>query len=258
MVSIGEYFEICVLTHNRIEFVSECLSSIINHTTLPYKITVFDNASTDGTLEYLKTLEKNGLIHKLISSDKNLGIAEPKNILLGQLEWKSNFVVMTDSDIYFPYINPCWIEQMVKVMNHHPNLAVLSMNFDSVNVAEDTKWWFQKQNEGHRQKKEDLLTLETGFWGMLISKDTVDMVSKHNQKKYDDPKVFRCRTLYGETDEAFRQVIHQSGKWCGVAKNVTGLNLGWDDNRKFQKYNIFKKIERSKAEELRRKEDLGG
>jgi len=254
MIKLGNYFEICVVTYNRIELVSACLSSIINYTKLPYKLIVCDNYSTDGTREYLKLLEKKKLIHKLILNDTNLGIAESKNQLVDSLTWESDFFVLTDSDIVFPYTVPGWIEQMIDVMNHHPKLGTLNLNFDAVNVAQDTIWWFEKQNELHRQKKDDLLLLEAGFWGSLIPRSTIELLNTFNKIHYDDPKPFRCKSLYGETDEMFRSSIQKLDRWCGIAKNLIGLNLGWDDSKKFQNYHMFKKIERSKAENLRKHE----
>jgi len=251
MIKINDYFEICVITYNRLEFVSACLSSIINYTKSPYKLIVIDNNSTDGTKEYLQTLHTKKMIHTLILNNTNRGIAEAKNQCVDLLEWKSNFFVMTDSDIVFPYIEPSWEQQMVEVMNHHPKVGVLTLNFSSVNVAEDTKWWFEKQKEADRIKKDDLIRLESGFWGSLISKEALECVLDHNKKKYNEDKVFKCRSLYGETDEMFRQAITNSDKWCGVAKNLIGYNLGWDDNRRFSEYHMFKKIERYKAEQAR-------
>lgn len=63
-----------VVTYNRQELLRECLSSLMNQTTLPYKVVVVDNASTDGSKEYLKELEqKNPDSLKMIFLPQNIG-----------------------------------------------------------------------------------------------------------------------------------------------------------------------------------------
>jgi len=255
MYEINEYVEICVLTYNRLEFVSACLSSIINYTKVPFRLFVIDNGSTDGTIQYLQSLKDKELIYDLQLNDKNQGISAPKNNFLKKVQFKSGFIIMTDSDIVFPYTKPSWLEQYVMLLNRYPQIAMLSLNFDRVNVADDTTWWFSKQNEPARNKNDDLIILETGFWGTAITKQAVDQISAYNKQKYNDDNVFRCRSLYGETDEMLRQAIRDKGMWCAISKNLIGLNLGWDDKHKFGSYHMFKKIERSKAELMRKKEE---
>jgi glycosyltransferase involved in cell wall biosynthesis len=257
MYVIKDFFEIGIVTYNRLEFVSECISSIVNHTKAPFRIYVVDNASTDGTREYIEILNRKGLVHKFVLNNKNTGIAESKNRIVEMLEWKSDFFVLTDSDIVFPYMIPDWITVMLDTMNRHPALGVLGMNFLDINVPEDTRWWFQKQLEPHRQKKHDLIVLESGFWGSLVPKNIIEGVSRFNRTKYGDSKPFRCRSLYGETDEMFRDTLSKMGRWCGVARNVVGINLGWDDSSRFGNYHIFKKKQRSVAEKLRKEGESG-
>jgi glycosyltransferase involved in cell wall biosynthesis len=222
------------------------------------KIFVIDNASTDGKVEYLQSLKKKNLIHSLQLNEKNMGIAQPKNEFLKKVEFKSDFIIMTDSDIVFPYTNPTWLEQYVELLNKYPEIGMLSLNFDSVNVAEDTRWWFGKQKESHRKKNDDLLILETGFWGTAITKTAIDIVAQQNKEKYGIDEVFRCRSLYGETDEMLRQALRENNMWGAIAKNLVGINLGWDDKQKFGNYYMFKKAERNMAEIMRKKEEKSG
>jgi len=50
MVNIG------ITTYNRKEFLCRCVRSILLNTTVPYKLFIYDDASTDGTIEKLKEL----------------------------------------------------------------------------------------------------------------------------------------------------------------------------------------------------------
>jgi len=60
---------IVLLTHNQLTYTRECLASIRRNTRGPYSLIVVDNASTDGTPEYLETLPW----IRLIRSRINLG-----------------------------------------------------------------------------------------------------------------------------------------------------------------------------------------
>lgn len=255
MLEIGNCVEVCVVTYNRLEYVQACLSSIMSYTGVPLKIVVCDNGSTDGTKEYLELLHRKRLIHKVIFNRENLGIAESKNQLVRALEWESDFFILTDSDIVFPYGNPCYIKCMLEILNRHPQCGVLNLNFESHYVPEESKWWFEKQKESHRLKKDDLILLESGFWGSMITRKTIEEVQKFNKLYYKDPSPFRCRSLYGETDEMFRLALSKMNIWGGVAKNLIGINLGWNDKLKFGDYHMFKKIQRVEAERKRREEE---
>lgn len=62
---------VVIVTYNRIELLKECLEACLNQTVPFNDIFVVNNASTDGTTEYLKK-NKNKKIH-VINSDVNLG-----------------------------------------------------------------------------------------------------------------------------------------------------------------------------------------
>lgn len=62
---------VVIVTYNRLELLKECVDACINQTKKFSKIYIVNNASTDGTKEYLDSL-KNKSIH-IVHSDKNLG-----------------------------------------------------------------------------------------------------------------------------------------------------------------------------------------
>ena len=70
---------IIILTFNALDYTKKCLDSIRKHTHYPHEIIFVDNASTDGTLNYLKRLIKSNHNYKLITNDQNLGFAAGNN-----------------------------------------------------------------------------------------------------------------------------------------------------------------------------------
>src|SRR3954471_10882426 len=63
---------IVVLTHNRVHLVSKCVENVLLRTSdATREIVIWDNASTDGTAEYLATVDDPRL--RVIRSDENVG-----------------------------------------------------------------------------------------------------------------------------------------------------------------------------------------
>jgi GT2 family glycosyltransferase len=60
---------IVILTRNELEVTRACVASIRRHTPEPYELVFVDNGSTDGTVDYLRSLD--GAI--VIENDRNLG-----------------------------------------------------------------------------------------------------------------------------------------------------------------------------------------
>ena len=62
---------VVIVTYNRLELLKECIDACLNQTVPFEKIFIVNNASTDGTFEYLKSLKDKKV--NVINSDTNLG-----------------------------------------------------------------------------------------------------------------------------------------------------------------------------------------
>ena len=126
---MGDYVNISVVTYNRRELTQLAIKSLSEKTQYPYCITVVDNASTDGTIEYLKDLYHNGTIKNLMLLDKNIGIAGASN-----LAWQ-----MEDTEFYMKYDNDMkvlkegWLSDMVDAMSKVNTLGMLGYNVEPYN-----------------------------------------------------------------------------------------------------------------------------
>ena len=65
-------FVICVVCHNRKPYTRDCIESLVANTSLPHRIVAVDNASTDGTPQYLRGMLRVGAIQAVILNDENL------------------------------------------------------------------------------------------------------------------------------------------------------------------------------------------
>lgn len=104
---------ILILTHNRLEAVQRCFESLMP-TLLRDDVNswVLDNASTDGTAEYVKDITFNRIL-----SDSNLGVALGRATLLKQIENSlkpDDFVVFLDSDTVI--VDDNWLDVLAKAL----------------------------------------------------------------------------------------------------------------------------------------------
>jgi len=69
---------ICIPTYNRLSSLKQCLESIFEgFKTYPYEVIIADGGSKDGTIEYIKNLDKNNV--KLIEQGELKGVTKSYN-----------------------------------------------------------------------------------------------------------------------------------------------------------------------------------
>ncbi len=111
--------DVVVVTYNAKQILARCLQSIWKHTRdFPYSLTVLDNCSTDGTFEYLKSLQPRRA--RMIRAPKNLGFSGAANLILKHL--KSEFVALLDDDIEVP---ARWLEALYSQIRNKPNVGIV-------------------------------------------------------------------------------------------------------------------------------------
>lgn len=63
---------IVILTHNRVDLLRKCVQNVLPRATATNEIVIWDNASTDGTGDYLATLSDQRI--RVVRSPKNVGM----------------------------------------------------------------------------------------------------------------------------------------------------------------------------------------
>lgn len=95
-----------------------CLASLAKQTFRDFEILVVDNASSDGSLEYMR--EHYPEI-KVIALDKNYGFSKAVNV--GIRHSRSPFVILLNNDTT---VDPNYVKEMIKAMEQSPKIFSVS------------------------------------------------------------------------------------------------------------------------------------
>ena len=112
---------ITIVNFNQKYFPRMCVESLRKSVTdFEYEIIFIDNNSTDESISYLESAEKQGLI-KLIKSPKNLGYGRANN--LAAKNAKGEYILIMNNDIT---VEPDLLQKMVSYMENHSEIGILA------------------------------------------------------------------------------------------------------------------------------------
>lgn len=101
---------VVIVTFNNVALTRACLESVLRNTSYPnYEVVVVDNASTDGTREYLEALAARTPRVRVIQNDANAGFAAANN--QGAEATRGDYVVLLNNDTIVP---PGWLGRLVR------------------------------------------------------------------------------------------------------------------------------------------------
>ncbi|MDQ6763298.1 MAG: glycosyltransferase, partial [Bacteroidota bacterium] len=107
-------------------YVKECVNSILLQTHPDFNLVVLDNASSDGTLEWVHSLkEKRIIIHE---SDKSLSIEENWSRIKSVP--KNEYITLIGHD---DLLNADYLEVMDKLIGKHPEASLYQSHFNYIN-----------------------------------------------------------------------------------------------------------------------------
>jgi GT2 family glycosyltransferase len=136
-IPFGEFYNrnkkakvsIVIPVYNQLEYTIMCVESIKKNTPDNlYEFVFVDNGSTDGTKEYLTTLEKT----TIITNSVNRGVAPAWN--QGIRASAGDYIVILNNDIIVP---PKWLENLVGVLEKNPDIYYVSPLYERLEMAPD-------------------------------------------------------------------------------------------------------------------------
>jgi|Deesub1362A_J573_1020465.scaffolds.fasta_scaffold04913_5 hypothetical protein len=105
---------VIVITHNGRHHLKECFESLEKQTYKDFSVYLLDNASTDGSSNYVK---KNFPWIRIIRFDKNYGFAEGYNRAIKMVN--TEYVALLNDDTK---VHPRWLEELFKAIDKDASL----------------------------------------------------------------------------------------------------------------------------------------
>ena len=219
---------IVIVNYNGRKLLKKCLQTLAITDYYNYDVTVVDNASTDGSVQEIKTFADSNDRIKLIQNPENLGHATGCNI--GARLSNGKYIVFLDSDIEFEAIN--WLTELVNVMESEKSLGIAQAK---IVLAEDRNCLDYEcraidslgtwtANFGYKQeiqnKNEEIFAASSGC--CIIRREVFESIGGFDEEYfiYDDDTdlSFRARLLgYNIMYVSSAVVIHRSGILRGVS-----------------------------------------
>ena len=110
---------IIIPTFNHLPLTQQCLEAIRRHTPVAHEIVIVDNASTDGTVEYLRQAQATGQL-RLICNSENSGFSHACN--QGARVAQSDLVLFLNNDTV---PQPGWLEPLIDLIAADPSIGAV-------------------------------------------------------------------------------------------------------------------------------------
>jgi GT2 family glycosyltransferase len=126
---------ILLVTFNRLRMLTECLASILANTGgVDYEVIAWDNASTDGTREYLDDLAAQEPRVRPVHAVANIGVnAVAETVKLA----RSFHMVEMDDDVLS--VPPGWLPEMIRSFDRVPRAGYLAANVVQNDLTDGAK-----------------------------------------------------------------------------------------------------------------------
>lgn len=116
---------IILISYNRINYLKKTIDLIYERTKYPHYVIVVDNASTDGSQQYLKEAKVIGKVFDNLFLPENIGQSCALNAGFAFMqEWNkrrpsTDLFVTTNEDLLPPQLSPCWLERMLHLFEKY-------------------------------------------------------------------------------------------------------------------------------------------
>lgn len=163
---LSQKIDICVVTFNRLTYLKKCIWSIIASTTIPHRIFVIDDNSTDGTKQWLLEMRNRGLIHAISLNEAGMGTARCFNSIIKATE--GEWFVMLNDDMYF---YRWWDLIGLKIIKEQEDCGIVSF-YDYTRLSKD---------QGVEQISKDLQrVVRTGLGAIFLNRKLYKSVGGFN------------------------------------------------------------------------------
>jgi GT2 family glycosyltransferase len=207
---------VVVVTYNRLHLLRRCVDDVLRRTSdKTREIIIWNNASDDGTREYLGTLDDPRL--RIVHHSENIGTnAYARAFALATQDY---LVELDDDVIEAP---DGWDEQMLDAFVRIPQMGYLSANLvDDPNdsASQYVKYLREERNAYTRREVDGIVILEgpTGGGCTMTSRELYERIGGFRQR--DD-------LVFWHEDAAYVRDVHRLGYRSAVLEDLSVWHAG--------------------------------
>lgn len=233
---------VAILTHNALDHTKKCLASLEAHTPIPHNIFVVDNASTDGSADWLKAQESDRVHVHL--SESNLGVPGGRNrllkLILPHLP-EDGLIVFLDNDIE---VSGGWMDEALQTFDDEPEVGIVGAMGHPILIEGEERTLYPMPEDGGP------VDVVSGGFACWVRSDAAWEVGRFDEKlgKFwheDDDYCVRAHQLgYGVSVVPNEHLVHHEHQ-SGVAHATTANRASLEN----QSYLIRKWRERGWVDE---------
>ncbi|MBC8424077.1 glycosyltransferase [bacterium] len=122
---------VIVLTHNALDYTQTCAEALLAHTDPRHEIVFVDNASSDGTVEWLAGFCESEERCRAVYNQENLGFAAGNNV--GLANAAGDYLVLLNSDVV---VTAGWLDKLIACAEAHPQAGIVGPVTNSITGAQ--------------------------------------------------------------------------------------------------------------------------
>lgn len=164
---------IITLTYNKLEVATKpYLDSLYQYTDEnEFDLIIVDNASSDGTIDYVKDFAKNHNNITIICNNENLGYSKGNNIgIKSVIDKDYEYIALLNNDILFI---PNWLEDTISVFSENKRLGMVSPRIQTSKKITINNYLNKYQNFLKKFKGKYSYSIEPLFCCVFIKKDLI-------------------------------------------------------------------------------------
>lgn len=195
--------------YNREKLVARAINSILNQTYRNFEFIIVDDGSTDNTPSILKSFAQKDRRVKILTNEKNMGIAYSRQKGLNAARGK--YVAIMDSD---DFSVPTRLEKSIAFMTDHPEVDAMTGDLGDADEYTPTNEYFDPDKPKYKKLMDPgFYEVELNFYNVFPNVSSMykrSFVKKHNI--HYDPDF-----IAAEDYDFWRQIVMAGGKLASIS-----------------------------------------
>ena len=235
-----------LISYNHEHLLKKTIESYLKTISVPYELIIIDNASTDGSKNYIEQICTKNSYSKSIFLNENLG-GEAINAGLNLA--RSPFLHVSENDLEYL---PGWDQELLSKFDAFPKLGQLSL-FSPYPQREKGEIW-----ENHSYSK----IVKKGGKTIYLTNENIGTSSVFRREVYDKGVRWNTKRTSHETskfpaDFRFSQSVMELGFWVAWNDKYTVFNWGhnikeWNEHLEYYLENYRAKVQLGEKEMKKR------